>query len=92
MGRGYNVLKTKIKVNGKYYAGESTETEKVNIGAGGRYSYSKGEVNKLLFTDDPEEAKELWGVIGIKSELARIFDRVEDDLIKLESIEIIKEV
>ena len=86
------MLKTKIKLNGKYYAGESDETEKVNIGAGGWYSHNKGEVNKLLFTDDPEEAKELWGVIGIKSELARIFDRVEDDLIKLGSIEIVVEV
>jgi hypothetical protein len=83
------VIKAIIKLNGKYYAGQSEETEKINIGPGGWYSQNKQEVNKLIFTEDSNKAKEAYGLTNLKSELNRIFDRIDDGLIELEKIEII---
>ena len=84
------MIKARLKLNGAYYVGEHPDiTIKVESkGMTNWHNYQGKEVNELLFSQDPKEAKELYGMSGIKSELNKILDRVCDDLLILQKLEI----
>lgn len=85
-----SLINTIIKVNGKYYAGETDLTYKSYSKSNGWINYHDGEYEFLLFTKYEKEAKIIEGNINLKSILDKILNRVRDKMIDLESIEIIK--
>jgi len=72
------MIQAVIKVEGKYYVGEDPdESEKVEKGGltSGFYPNNNREVNKLLWSNNREDAHEAWGARGIKSILDRLEQR-----------------
>ena len=72
------MIQAVIKVEGRYYVGEdSGRSEKVTKGGltTGFYPNNNREVNKLLWSDNREDAYEAWGARGIKSVLDRLEQR-----------------
>lgn len=84
------MLKTIIRIDGKYYAGEASETYHTDTGTDGWYTLNKCELNKLAFADSIGGAKLITSVRGLKSELERIMTRVYDDVMDFGVIEIVK--
>lgn len=84
------MVKFNIKVNGRWYIGEDLEkTYKTDIGSGGWCSLNHNELNVLKFSNKKIDAKEICGVRNIKSEIEKIFIRVQDGYLDLKKIQIV---
>lgn len=84
------MLKTVMKVNDLYYAGESDECYKSDFSGIGWYDYKDKQLAVLKFVDRFEDALIIEGNINLKSHLDRVLQRVRDKVISLKNIEIIE--
>jgi len=84
-------LKSIIKVNNQYFAGESKDCYRSNAKGSGWHDFKSGELNVLVLSDNPDDAKVIEGNINLKSVLDKILLRVQDVWIHLNTIEIIKQ-
>jgi lauroyl/myristoyl acyltransferase len=78
------MIKAIIKVEGKYYIGEDPNTAVKDHNGGltsGFHPNNNREVNKLIFSNDRNEAHEAWGARGIKSVLDRLEKREQMGLL-----------
>jgi hypothetical protein len=75
-----------IIVNGKYYAGESTESEQSDYGGNGWHVNNHGSRNKLLFTDNESTTNIIEGRRNLRSHIDRIMSRIDDGTLKADEI------
>ncbi|MED3562302.1 hypothetical protein [Bacillus xiapuensis] len=84
------LIKAIIKINGLYYAGEGLETYNSSVKGIGWYDYKTNEISRLKFTEEENAAYITEGNRNLKSTLDKIFQRVQDQEIEFDKIEIIK--
>ena len=84
------LIKAIIKINGLYYAGEGSETYNSSVKSLGWYDYKTNELSCLKFTEEVNVAYTAEGNRNLKSTLDKIFQRVQDQEIEFDKIEIIK--
>jgi hypothetical protein len=84
------LIKTIIKINGLYYAGEGLDTYNSTSKGSGWLDYKSNEVNYLKFVNELEGAYITEGNRNLKSILDKIIQRVQDQEIQFDTIEIIK--
>lgn len=85
-----SLIKTVIKINGLYYAGEGSETYNSSVKGSGWYDYKESNLSRLKFTEEVNAAYIAEGNRNLKSTLDKIFQRVQDQEIQFDKIEIIK--
>jgi hypothetical protein len=83
------LLKTYVKVNDKYYAGELSDTYKSSFSGVGFHDYKNCELSVLKFVDNENNAYVCEGLRNLNSIIERIMQRVKDNAIQLQRIEII---
>lgn len=78
------MIQAVIKVEGKYYVGEdpkqSIKAKNGSLTTGFNPNNNR-EVNKLIWSEDRNEAHEAWGARGIKSVLDRLEKREQMGLL-----------
>ena len=80
----------KIIIDGKYFAGEDLEREvPSDYGGKGWHVSNHRLVNPLVFTDDPNKAKQIVSKTNIKSTVAKILERVSNGEINPKEIRIL---
>lgn len=84
------LIKTVIKINDLYYAGEGSDTYNSSVKGLGWYDYKTNQINRLKFTEEENAAYITEGNRNLKSTLDKIFQRVQDQEIEFDRIEIIK--
>ena len=77
-----------ITVDGKYYAGESENTEQSDYGGDGWNVNSHNRRNKLSFANNEHEANIIEGSIHLKSHIGRILSRIKDGTLEANEITI----
>ena len=82
------MIQAVIKVNGRYFAGFSDELYKTKTTGYG--CHGDDQLNKIKLTAKREDAKLLEGQRNIKSAVDSLFLRVQDGVLNLKKIEILK--
>lgn len=85
------MLKTVVKINDHFFAGESDEYYGSSFNGAGWQDYKGRELNVLKLVESKGDAKIIEGNTNLKSVLDKILQRVRGGQIDLERIEIIKE-
>jgi hypothetical protein len=84
------LIKTVIKVNGAYYAGEDDSEYASSFAGVGWTDYKGNKLNGLKFTANKHDATVIEGYRCLNSELDKIMRRLRDGVIEFHSIEIVK--
>jgi hypothetical protein len=84
------LIKTVIKVNGAYYAGEDDNEYTSSFTGVGWTDYKGNRLHGLKFVANKDSARVIEGYRCLKSDLDRILLRLKDGVIEFHSIEIIK--
>jgi molybdopterin-guanine dinucleotide biosynthesis protein len=85
------LIKTVIKVNGAYYAGEDdSEYASSSFTGVGWTDYKGNKLNGLKFVDDIQDATIVEGYRCLNSALEKILLRLRDGIVEFDRIEIIR--
>ena len=78
-----------IKVNGKYYVGESEMLYTSETSGKGWYQVNKGDMPKLIFDEDISKAKVIESWLNLRSDIDRMLKREREKEISINLLEII---